>query len=119
MKLSELSSAELRVLEQIAYGFSEKEIAEKLFLSKATVHNHAYNIRKKLDARGAVDLARIFILSFDSPRERFVDTVRRYSLVFAFVILQGYTMMAAPDMAIRKPVRTGVRTCRVIRKAKD
>lgn len=119
MSLSQLSSSEMRVLEQLAYGHSYKEVAEKLYLSKDTVHSHAYKIRKKLGARSSVDLARIFILSFESPRERFADTVRKYSLVIAFMILQGYTMFTAPDMAIRVPGRTRVQTCRVIRKSKD
>ena len=52
-KIEELgiSKREYEVLEQIAQGLSNKEIAEKLFVSESTVKTHVSNIFVKLDAQ--------------------------------------------------------------------
>ena len=52
-KLS-LSERELQILTLVARGFSDKEIAKKLFVVKSTVNNHILNILKKLNARNRV-----------------------------------------------------------------
>ena len=44
-----LSEREIEVLQLIAEGLSNREIAEKLFLSVSTVKVHTYNIYSKLD----------------------------------------------------------------------
>lgn len=41
------SKAELKVVELLARGYSEKEIADKLNISVHTVGNHTRNIREK------------------------------------------------------------------------
>lgn len=41
------SKAELKVVELLARGYSEKEIADKLCISCHTVNNHTRNIREK------------------------------------------------------------------------
>ena len=46
-----LSNREYEVLEQIAQGLSNKEIAEKLFVSESTVKTHVSNLFMKLDAQ--------------------------------------------------------------------
>jgi DNA-binding CsgD family transcriptional regulator len=89
-----LSKAELRVAEQIAWGHSEKEIAEKLCISPFTVHSHAYTIRKKLNARGAVDIARAFILSLDDPK--------KYFLAAFFLLIQASIIAELPKMQLRR-----------------
>ena len=52
-KIAELgiSNREYEVLEQIAKGLSNKEIADKLFVSESTVKTHVSNIFLKLDAQ--------------------------------------------------------------------
>ena len=52
-KIAELgiSNREYEVLEQIANGLSNKEIADKLFVSESTVKTHVSNIFLKLDAQ--------------------------------------------------------------------
>ena len=40
------STSELRVVELLAQGYTEKEIAEKLCISPHTVNNHLRNIRE-------------------------------------------------------------------------
>jgi DNA-binding CsgD family transcriptional regulator len=46
-----LSARELEVLRLAAQGFSDPEIAEKLVVSRHTVHRHMANIRAKLNQR--------------------------------------------------------------------
>ena len=41
------SKSELKVVELLARGYSEKEVADKLHLSPNTVNNHTRNIREK------------------------------------------------------------------------
>ena len=43
-----LTNQEKKISKLIAYGFSEKEIASKLFIAESTVHTHTKNIRKKI-----------------------------------------------------------------------
>ena len=46
-----ISKREYEVLERIALGLSNQEIAEKLFVSTSTVKTHVSNVLAKLDAR--------------------------------------------------------------------
>ena len=46
-----ISKREYEVLELIAQGLSNQEIAEKLFVSTSTVKTHVSNVLAKLDAR--------------------------------------------------------------------
>lgn len=46
-----LSSRELEVLQEISRGLSNKEIADKLFVSESTVKTHVSNVFLKLDAK--------------------------------------------------------------------
>jgi DNA-binding CsgD family transcriptional regulator len=43
-----LSPAETRVIDLVAEGLSNPQIAERLYLSRRTVQSHMYNIFKKL-----------------------------------------------------------------------
>ncbi len=52
MDLDELSPRELEVLEQVAAGLSNEEIAERLFLSIRTVERHLSNVYAKLRVSG-------------------------------------------------------------------
>jgi DNA-binding NarL/FixJ family response regulator len=56
-----LSQRELEVLQELANGASNREIAQKLFISENTVKHHMHNILAKLEVhnrREAVELAR-------------------------------------------------------------
>lgn len=46
-----LSKREFEVLQEISIGLSNKEVAEKLFVSESTIKTHVSNIFVKLDAR--------------------------------------------------------------------
>lgn len=59
----EISKREYEVLVKIAEGLSNKEIADKLFLSESTIKTHVSNLLVKLDARRrtqAVQIAKSF-----------------------------------------------------------
>ncbi|WP_317221590.1 response regulator transcription factor [Aestuariivivens sediminicola] len=54
-----LSSREYEVLENISEGLSNKEIAEKLFLTESTVKTHVSNVLLKLNAKRRTQAVRI------------------------------------------------------------
>ena len=53
----EISEKEIRVMSLVAEGFSNKEIAQELFLSEGTVRNYISNILEKLGLRDRTQLA--------------------------------------------------------------
>jgi DNA-binding CsgD family transcriptional regulator len=56
-----LSETECRIAHLVARGHSNKEIAERLYMSHRTVGSHLYRIFPKLGLRSRVELARIVI----------------------------------------------------------
>ena len=52
----ELTRREKEIIEFISLGLSNKEIAEKIFLSTSTVDAHRYNILKKMDAKNTAEM---------------------------------------------------------------
>ncbi|GAB1858285.1 hypothetical protein MHTCC0001_31220 [Flavobacteriaceae bacterium MHTCC 0001] len=51
IKELEITSREYEVLQAISEGLSNKEIAEKLFLSESTIKTHVSNLLVKLNAK--------------------------------------------------------------------
>jgi len=49
-----LSTRELAVLDCVAQGFSNREIADELFVSEQTVKNHMTSVLRKLNATDRV-----------------------------------------------------------------
>ncbi|MBU7587380.1 MAG: response regulator transcription factor [Nostoc sp. TH1S01] len=62
-ELAQLTSREREVLQLIASGHSNREIAQKLFLSEGTVRNHITNVLNRLNLRDRTQAA-IFANSF-------------------------------------------------------
>jgi DNA-binding NarL/FixJ family response regulator len=62
-----LSSRELQVLEHLADGLTDREIAEALVISPRTVETHVGNILRKLGVRNRAEAARIY-REASSPR---------------------------------------------------
>ena len=59
----EITKREYEVLQEIASGLSNKEIANKLFLSESTIKTHVSNLLVKLDAKRrtqAIQIAKDF-----------------------------------------------------------
>lgn len=99
MSGKKLTKQETKIAELISFGFSEKEMAAKLFIAESTVHTHAKNIRKKIDARSAVDVARFYIL--ENPAKFFIATL--------FLVLQSFMVVTSSDYDI-KQFRTARKT---------
>jgi DNA-binding NarL/FixJ family response regulator len=62
-RLADLTEREREVLEQLARGRSNDEIAQELYLSRATVKTHVGNIFMKLDLR---DRAQAVVYAYES-----------------------------------------------------
>jgi DNA-binding NarL/FixJ family response regulator len=60
-KLKNLSDREIEIIKLIANELSTNQIAEKLFLSPATIETHRHNILKKLGIKSAIGLVRFAI----------------------------------------------------------
>jgi two-component system response regulator NreC len=56
-----LSDREMEVFKLFAEGFSNREIAEQLFISVRTVETHKNNIMKKINMKTTVDLVKFAI----------------------------------------------------------
>lgn len=56
------TAREVEVMSLIVGGYSNKEIASQLFLSKRTIDNHRANLMRKLNAKNTADIVRIAIL---------------------------------------------------------
>jgi DNA-binding NarL/FixJ family response regulator len=60
-KESQLSKRELEVLRLFAEGYSNQEIADKLFISIRTVESHKNHIMQRLELKSSVDLVKFAI----------------------------------------------------------
>jgi DNA-binding NarL/FixJ family response regulator len=58
---NKLTMREKEVLQLIAAGLSNRQIADKLYVSLRTVENHRYNLLQKLDEKNAVGLVKAAI----------------------------------------------------------
>ena len=56
-----LSLREGEIVNLVAQGFKNKEVAEKMFISEQTVKNHLHNIFDKLDVSDRLELALHFV----------------------------------------------------------
>ncbi|MCL4151486.1 UNVERIFIED_CONTAM: hypothetical protein GTU68_050582 [Idotea baltica] len=65
----EISKREKEIVELLAQGLTQKEIANRLFISIRTVETHIKNCTQKLDARNTVNLISIYVSYKNANRE--------------------------------------------------
>lgn len=88
------SPAELAVVEQLARGYSEKEIADKLNISYHTVNSHLRNIRERHDIQKNTEII-ILYMTFLSKKKLSFKEVKELgvSILFVLVNVCEYTQM--------------------------
>ncbi|MFF0225868.1 AAA family ATPase [Streptomyces sp. NPDC004629] len=64
-----LTPSELSVVQLIAHGATNRQAAERLFLSPHTVNTHVRHTFEKLGIRSRVQLARLYLREVDQPAE--------------------------------------------------
>lgn len=96
--MEKISKTEIKVTHLIAQGYSEKEIASKLFRSTHTIHTHYKNIRKKLGARNIADITRIYMLHILPSAN---DVLKVFSVAF-LLGLQTHIIFYEKNVDMRK-----------------
>lgn len=95
-----LSPTEIEISESVALGNSMKEIATQRFRSIETIKTHVKNICFKWNARGIVDITRIYTIENSSKFKLLI--------VGIFLGVQGFLITPDSDAQLRnaKPQRT-------------
>ncbi len=70
IKIVKITIREIEVLKLIVGGLSNKEIADKLILSKRTVDNHRVNLMRKIGAKNTADIVRLAFVNNLVPFSR-------------------------------------------------
>jgi len=107
MKTPLLSPTEKQIAESVASGNSLKEIAAQRFRSLETVKTHVKNICKKWNARGVVDITRIFTLEN-------TDLFKNCVIAF-FIGLQSFMVLGSLKVERKVSTRTSHSVVRVVR----
>lgn len=88
------SKAELLVVEQLARGYSEKEIAEKLHLSFHTVNNHLRNIRTRYNLQKNTEVIILYATTLSKNNVSFRSVKELgLSILFGMVNICGNSQM--------------------------
>lgn len=82
----ELTEREMEVLELAGHGFSQKEIAERLFLSTKTVDKHIENIKKKFNINKSTEIIGVYTCIKKSKKFD-VELLRQYGLQIFFILI--------------------------------
>lgn len=80
------SPAELSVVEQLARGYSEKEIADRLHLSYNTVNNHLRNIRERHKIQKNTEIIILYATSLSKKKISFKE-VKEFGFSILFMLL--------------------------------
>ena len=70
-KWLDVSKREKEVIKLLSVGLTQKEIAEKLFISNRTVESHIKNLTKKMGAKNTAHLVTIYTNYTSRNRERY------------------------------------------------
>lgn len=81
-----MSRREKEIAELLARGMSEKEIAEKLFISPATVNNHTRNIREKFGLNKNSEIILLYIAQRNNKKFS-IANIREFGISVILVML--------------------------------
>ena len=103
-----LSPRERNVLELISYGFSQKEAADQLHVSRATVDVHLKNIKEKTGLQKATELANAYMYKrYGLPLCDLPEFMRR-RIAGALLVLSIFTavMHTTPMLRVMRAPRS-------------
>lgn len=80
------SEREKQVADLLSRGYTEKEIADKLFISPATVNNHTRHIREKFGLKKNSEIIIAYIASLKKKPFNLSD-IRKYGISIILVML--------------------------------
>lgn len=83
-KTPSLSKAEIRVIELLTRGYSEKEIADKLNLSPHTVNNHMKNIKERNGLTKNTEIIPMYI-AYIKHKKFSLKSLREYGLSIVMI----------------------------------
>ena len=88
------STTELAVVEQLARGYSEKEIADRLHLSYHTVNNHLRNIRERHELQKNTEIIILYAASLSKKKVSFKEVKELgFSILFVILNVCDYTQI--------------------------
>lgn len=68
-KWLDISNREKEIINLLSQGYTQKEVAEKLFISNRTVETHVKNLTNKIDAKNTAHLIAIYVQYKEGNRE--------------------------------------------------
>lgn len=83
---SPFSTAERKVADLLARGYSEKEIADKLHLSVNTINNHTRNIRERHGLNKNTEIILLYISELNN-KEFSLSSIRQFGLSTILVLV--------------------------------
>lgn len=107
----DLSKREFEVVGEATRGFSFKEIASRLFISKHTVETHIKKARKKNGAKNIADLTRMFVLDLEDAKQFYKTTA-----AILFLAIQLFIISDDMNLDLRKPINFKPKTTKVVRR---
>lgn len=87
---SYFSEAELRVVKLLASGSSEKEIADRLCISRHTVDNHLRNIRERFGLHKNTEIILLYIAHLNH-KPFSLSNIKQYGLEVILVLINVCT----------------------------
>lgn len=108
MKISAtLSKRQSEIAEYIATGWTDKEIADKLFISTRTVNNTRTSIFQATEVNNAAELsAWYFITHYHISIDLLPKTMRKISMIMLLILLPSQFAQATDMRVMRTRVRT-------------
>ena len=86
MEKYDINEREFEMIELIANGYSNKEIAAELFLSEGTVRNYLSMILEKLQLRDRTQVAVFYYQQIGATEDEHTEKLRSDSRAFEFIL---------------------------------